>query len=242
MARTHGHGNPPWTRDETILALDLYLLCEGKVPSPDDKRVIQLSQMLQSLPFHGTGVRKESFRNPAGVGFKLQNLRNVATGEGLGNVSETDRRVWAELGSEPEKVKRIAETIRRIIELPAVQDNSVQDGEEEFLEGRIITRIHKARERNPVVRLRLLAARRKLGQLECEICSANPQQLRATLADAMFEAHHVVPLSKNTLGKSLLNDLALLCANCHRLLHRAIAIERRWIGIDEARSLLRPSG
>jgi len=31
MAVTHGHGNPKWTRDETILALDLYFDCKGHV-------------------------------------------------------------------------------------------------------------------------------------------------------------------------------------------------------------------
>jgi hypothetical protein len=29
MAVTQGHGNPNWTRDETILALDLYLKSSG---------------------------------------------------------------------------------------------------------------------------------------------------------------------------------------------------------------------
>jgi 5-methylcytosine-specific restriction protein A len=28
--------------------------------------------------------------------------------------------------------------------------------------------------------------------------------------------------------------MALLCANCHRMVHRAIAQEKRWLSIEEA--------
>lgn len=39
--------------------------------------------------------------------------------------------------------------------------------------------------------------------------------------------------------KTRVADLALLCATCHRLLHRLIAKERAWVGVDEAQQLLR---
>ena len=77
MAVTHGHGNPKWTRDETILALDLYFDCSGIIPSGSDERVQTLSQLLRALPYHDRASRKETFRNPDGVAFKLQNLRQV---------------------------------------------------------------------------------------------------------------------------------------------------------------------
>lgn len=93
MAVTHGHGNPHWTRDEVILALDLYFDCKGKVPGAADPRVQELSEVLRAFPHHGASARKDSFRNPDGVAFKLQNIRQVATGKGLGNVSKADREV-----------------------------------------------------------------------------------------------------------------------------------------------------
>jgi 5-methylcytosine-specific restriction protein A len=67
MARTHGHGNPKWTRDETMLALDLYFECGGNMPSGKDGRVQKLSKLLRSLPYHGAVLRKDSFRNPDGA-------------------------------------------------------------------------------------------------------------------------------------------------------------------------------
>lgn len=85
MAVTQGHGNPPWKRDEVLLALELYFDTAFSVPGPNDPRVEELSQTLQRLPYHGGAARQPRFRNPAGVAFKLQNLRQVATGKGLGN-------------------------------------------------------------------------------------------------------------------------------------------------------------
>src|SRR5581483_8043912 len=99
MAVTHGHGNPAWTRDEIILALDLYLDCQGHIPSSSDPRVLALSELLRSFPYHSRAARQASFRNTDGVSFKLQNLRQVATGKGLGNVSNMDRAVWKEFGT-----------------------------------------------------------------------------------------------------------------------------------------------
>jgi 5-methylcytosine-specific restriction protein A len=112
MAVTSGHGNGLWTKEETILALDLYFSCDQRVPSRGDPRVAALSQFLRSLAIHPPHKKKESFRNPDGVRFKIQNLRAVKTGRGLGNVSHVDRSVWGELGANPQLVKHLAEQIR----------------------------------------------------------------------------------------------------------------------------------
>ena len=239
MARTHGHGNPDWTRDETILALGLYFECDGKIPQKDDQRVLELSKFLRSLPYHNTPAQKESFRNPTGVAFKLQNLRQVATGKGLSNVSEMDRKVWAEFGSHPEKVKEITKLIREGVKIAeALQGLPDNDECDEFLEGKIITEIHKRRERDPKVRKHLLAKRRKTGVLSCDICSVRPPSVDLKFEDAIFEAHHLIPISTTSERKTNLKDVSLLCANCHRLLHRIISSERRWIGIPEGRQII----
>jgi 5-methylcytosine-specific restriction enzyme A len=239
MARTHGHGNPNWTRDETILALDLYFECDGNVPSRKDPRVQRLSRLLQLLPYHDTPKRKGSFRNPAGVAFKLQNLRQVATGKGLGNVSEMDRGVWSELGANPDEVKRLASLIRAgIVVAESAGESSDGDNEEEFFEGRVITQLHKRRERDRKLRDRLLAARRKIGKLTCDMCRAHSKADDPILEDATFEAHHVLPIAMAMERTTRLADLALLCANCHRLLHRAISIRKSWLGISEGKGVI----
>jgi len=237
MARTQGHGNPNWTRDETILALDLYFHMAGKVPSAEDSKVRELSNFLRNIPYHEKAAKQPSFRNPDGVAFKLQNIRQVATGKGLGNVSKTDREVWAELGSTPAEVKRLATLIRASFTYTKRLD-VFPDIEEEFTEGKLVTATHIHRERSPSLRAKLLSKRHAENALRCDMCGSPPMSSNIELQDAQFEAHHIIPLAVSVGERSTrLSDLALLCATCHRLLHRAIAIEKRWLTIAEGKQV-----
>lgn len=238
MAVTRGHGNPDWTRDETILALDLYFTCNGKMPSSADARVRELSTLLRSLPYHQGTHRNERFRNPDGVAFKLQNLHKVATGKGLGNVSKTDRSVWAELGLRRQEVAKLADLIRRSLKVAELESYPIAEEDEEFFEGRLLTTFHKTKERHRKIRGKLLASRRRRGTLSCDMCQCKSSSTKPAFEDASFEAHHTLPMSMAMERKTQLKDMALLCANCHRLLHRAIAVNQRWLTIGQARNVV----
>ena len=233
VARTQGHGNPDWTEDETILALNLYFDCGGSIPSTKSDEVRALSELLQRVPVELTGPRNARFRNPDGIGFKLQNLRQVATGQGLANVSQMDRKVWSDLGHDPGEVKRLASLIRSSL-LIFDRIKTIPD-EETFPEGRVVTAAHLRIERDPRARESLLMSRRSQGGLQCDLCDLTVPHLAERLADAVFEVHHLLPLSSKVERRTRVDDLALLCANCHRLLHRAIVVEGRWLTPQEAR-------
>ena len=238
MAVTIGHGNPRWTKDETILALELYHQTYPNLPDPDDNKVIELSNLLRSFPYHVQASRQPSFRNTAGVSFKLQNLRSVATGKGLSNVSNMDKVVWDEFGNDAEKTKRQASLIRQGVEIS--HEIGIKEERQEyevFKEGAVLTELHKKRERAPKLKLKLLASLRKKNQVCCKICGLKPDpNLSKDLAEAVFEAHHLLPLE---LGerKTRLSDLALLCANCHRLLHKAIILKKCWLTIEDVKKI-----
>ena len=198
-----------------------------------------MSETLRALPFHPAEDRKKSFRNADGVAFKLQNIRYVATGKGLDSTSKIDRQVWEEFGLEPEAAKVATALIlgaaNTLQSLPGQADDSGDDLE--FAEGKMVTALHKKRERHPGVRKALLKRRRTLGLLRCDICERTLVRDLPKLEDAMFEAHHTTPVATAGERKTRLADMALVCANCHRLLHRAISVNRRWLVIAEARSL-----
>ncbi len=236
MARTQGQGNPKWTRDETILALNLYLECNGSIPSRSDPRIRELSDLLNRLPFHSPSARKSSFRNVDGIVFNLQNLRKVATGKGLGNVSEMHRKVWAEFGSKPEILQVLSALIRHESKANAILPIDV-DGDE-FSEGRILTALHKTRERDRSLRRRFLAIRRSAGQLTCEMCQSAPMLSEELPDDTVLEVHHVMPIGMAAERKTRLSELALLCANCHRILHRMISVRKRWVSVGDGRSVV----
>ncbi|MGO7604755.1 HNH endonuclease signature motif containing protein [Rhizobium ruizarguesonis] len=235
MARTKGHGNPNWTRDETILALDLYFRLGGNIPSPSDKRIAELSQLLRSMPYHQEAAKQQSFRNADGVGFKLMNLRQVATGKGLANVSKMDRDTWAEFGGRPEEVHRITAAIRAGIAMLRPEEASIDL--DEFSEGRLLTALHLRRERSPKMRKLLLQQRRPRG-LICEMCDLHRSEMPFEFQEALFEVHHILPLADSGERLTKLSDLALLCACCHRLIHKAIASTGQWLSVGDVKKQL----
>lgn len=237
MARTSGHGNPRWTRDETILALDLLLRAYPQVPRPEDERVIALSNLLKQNPFYERSARQPSFRNPDGVSFKLQNLRQVATGEGLEHTSKMDRVVWNEFGHSPELVRQLASRIQREIETFSSSEDSPAE-ELEFPEGKLITRAHRNRERSAKLRKAVLKSRRQKGPLNCDACETKACSNNPDLEDAIFEVHHTIPLGEVGEVNTRLADTVLLCANCHRLIHRMISQRKKWVTVDELRQAL----
>lgn len=239
MAHTHGQGNPKWSRDETILALDLYLSCEGVVPPAKDPRVNALSDLLRSLPYHSTALRLDSFRNADGVAFKLQNIHFVATGKGLDSVSRMDRAVWEEFGSNPNRTQQAARLIREgVIHAKAKGEDPETFEDEIFPEGRIVTETHKKRERHPKLRAKVLAARKKTDGLKCEMCERVSISKDPAFEDAIFEVHHLVPISESEATGTSLKDVVLLCASCHRIIHRAIARRKQWLTLIEAKAVI----
>src|SRR5690348_6963820 len=111
--------NLNWTRDEAILALDLYVNgCGRRMPSSAaDPAVVALSVVLQRLAIHPSHTRPANFRSPSSVYLKLSNFRNIDPSTdrlGSSHGAEIDREVWAEFADDPDRLRQAAETIRRL--------------------------------------------------------------------------------------------------------------------------------
>lgn len=106
-----------------------------------------------------------------------------------------------------------------------------------FPEGAIIFRLHQSRERNG--RAPLEAKRQRLvttGDLACDVCGFSFVQAYGARGAGFIEAHHDEPLSQvRTRVRTRVEDLALVCSNCHRMLHRT----RPWLRARELCELLR---
>ena len=79
-------------------------------------------------------------------------------------------------------------------------------------------REHLIRERN---RSLILRKKKLASSLSCEVCGFNFEKKYGSLGEEYCEVHHKIPLSsleKST--KTKLKDLAIVCSNCHRMLHR----------------------
>jgi len=105
-------------------------------------------------------------------------------------------------------------------------------------EGGLRLREHYTRERNRSLVLRKIEETlEKYGRLECEVCNSDLGSVYGDWGNKAIECHHKIPLASATKArKTFLEDLALICANCHRVLHggkydipslRAILIQMR---------------
>jgi 5-methylcytosine-specific restriction enzyme A len=231
MPVTEGQGNPVYTKEETILALDLLFRCDSRVPNTKDPRVVEVSHWLRTMPIHPVAIRNARFRNAHGVVMKMQNLLACGVEGGLRS-SKMDRRVWEEHSSEPAIVRRIAQSIIDGATFLTSTKGTIEGGDnsEVFLEGAVLTKLHKRRERSRGYRSKVLKRERSAkGVVVCQCCgTAGPHSLDAKLRESMFDVHHLLPLSQTKMTKTRLRDLALLCGNCHKLIH---AVSRR---VDEA--------
>jgi putative restriction endonuclease len=85
-------------------------------------------------------------------------------------------------------------------------------------EGRATLRIHLRRERS---RKLIAAFKASLPSFACEACGDDMAAIYGELGAGYIEAHHKVPVALIEEGeKTKLSDLAALCANCHRIIHR----------------------
>ena len=66
--------SPNWTRDELILALDLYFRQNPSHINDSHDDVVRLSQILNSLPIHAERPDNGKYRNPRGVYMKMCNF------------------------------------------------------------------------------------------------------------------------------------------------------------------------
>jgi 5-methylcytosine-specific restriction protein A len=226
--------NKKWNRDELILALDLYFKARPKNLDKTDTRVIALSKILNGLPSARSALDPTKFRNPNGVAMKCGNYKRfdprfVNKGQkGLPNGNHLEEVVWNEFASDPVRLAAVAEAIRKGASEASTEPNTTLpteapiDPDEEFQEGAVLTRLHKRRERDPKASAKKKAAvLQETGRLQCEACRFDFAVAYGELGIGFAECHHRLPLaSLGSRMRTRLADLAILCANCHRMIHK----------------------
>ena len=148
--------------------------------------------------------------------------------------------VWEEFAEAPGQLRKAANAIQRSIELSATIPTpppANADDTAEFSEGRLAERMHRTRERDPrVARAKKEQALKRHGRLVCEVCNFNFADAYGVIGEGFIEAHHLVAVSDWPSGerKTRLRDVALVCSNCHRMLHR----RRPWPSVDDLKTVL----
>lgn len=216
--------NPAWNRDELILALHLYLQIRPRDIAITDPRLVELSRLLNSLP-SARGARGTDFRNPNAVKMKCANFRRfdpLQKSVGLTRGNRLEEVVWNDFAGDPQRLAEVVRAIRQgVKEIGAVGDAGEVSEDFEFAEGRVLTQLHRRRERDPRASSEKKSAVLKTtGRLACEACGFDFQAVYGDLGKGFAECHHRLPLASLTERKTTIKDLAILCANCHRMIHR----------------------
>jgi 5-methylcytosine-specific restriction enzyme A len=239
--------NPDWTRDELILALNMYLKHRPNPPGKESQEIVELSGILKLLgeKLFPPDKRANTFRNANGVYMKLMNFRRLdpyytAAGKtGLTGGGKAEEEVWAEFGGDPMRCQRVAEAIIESLDDPEVGEAwiepDIDEGIQEAEEGRLLTRKHFARERNrQLVESKRKQAMKSFGKLACEVCEFDFAIYYGSHGSGFIECHHIKPVATLVAGqKTHIDDLALVCANCHRMIHRS----KPWLSVSALRAL-----
>jgi len=91
---------------------------------------------------------------------------------------------------------------------------------ESTLEEKLRIQYHYRIERN----LQLAEAAKQIHGYTCQVCEFNYEKVYGKIGHKYIEAHHLTPLSElppnQTIKLSARDDFAVLCANCHSIIHR----------------------
>lgn len=234
--------NPTWTRDELILALDHYLSYPGSAHDDTSEEVLRLSTEINALAQRLGMTGSETLRNANGVSMKLLNFRAhdpeyVSRGrKGLTRGNKLEAELWSRFADDREVLREAAQAIRNLL-LSDQEEASVDEAEvAEAEEGRLVTRVHRQRERNrDIVRRKKASVLKQHGRLACEACGFDFAERYGDRGKDFIECHHTKPVSTLRAGeRTKLADLALLCANCHRMIH----VRAPWLTVEELRAIV----
>ncbi|GAB98356.1 hypothetical protein KILIM_134_00050 [Kineosphaera limosa NBRC 100340] len=233
-----------WTEDEIIVAADIVRRHGWRDVREHDPDVLALSALLRALPEHRDQAAEDpKFRSPASVRRKMTDIRTTHpdyTGSRTrGGV--TTLRVAEAFATNGDDLARIAATQRCQWERDVADAVETPDLDIplEAHEGRTELVSHLRRERDPKLRAaKIEAVLRGHGALTCEVCDFNFGATYGDVGDGYIEVHHLVPLHASGETMTRLADLALLCSNCHRMIHRRMP----WLTPEELQDVVRRAG
>lgn len=234
----NGGSGHEWLREELLIVLDLYLRHAPRIPrmrSAEIENACDLMNRLRAM------LGRKGRRAPATIDMRIKQFLNAdpnASNTGLRGGKAT-REVWALYAHRPDELAAVVARIRAAVEAKTPLPAFAEEEDEDCVaaEGRLLTRLHRFRDRDQKTaaekKKKVFAAS---GALRCEACTFDFSETYGALGEGFIECHHITPLSEApTAGvKTRPEDLALLCANCHRMIHRA----KPWLSVEALKALL----
>ncbi|HGM3947651.1 HNH endonuclease [Clostridioides difficile] len=120
---------------------------------------------------------------------------------------------------------------------PHDNDVDITEDDEGFPEGKKKLRTHICRERNyKVIKEAKKRYKDNYGKIICEVCDFDFEEVYGDIGSDFIEGHHIVPVSELEEGSTTrVEDICLVCSNCHKMLHR----KRPWLKSEELKYILK---
>ena len=131
-------------------------------------------------------------------------------------LNKTEEDIWSII----EKFSNNRFKVRKEIFNDLIAEDISNSDSNTVTEGGVKMRISKVIERNSKLRQNAL----DIHGYKCQVCSFDFEEKYGIWGTNFAEVHHIKPLSEFKGNKTETNpktDLAVLCANCHRMIHRA---------------------
>lgn len=226
--------NPAWTRDELLVALNYYFQNRDDYFATGSEGVLQLTSEVSMIAKTLGLTGSETLRNASGVSMKLLNFRShdpQFDTAGIKRGNRLEKVVWDEYVRRPDELQEVANAIIASSRSGLEQSTDSSEDYEEAKEGRILTRLHRYRERDrKIVQRKKAAFKKQHGRVFCEACGFDFERAYGERGAGFIECHHLMPVSElEPAATTKLSDLALLCANCHRMVHAA----RPWWTLEQ---------
>lgn len=213
-----------WSFDELVLAADLISRNSWSGVRQTDPRAIELSEILRRGQLHAGAELPPKFRSPGSIQRKTYDLVTADEAyEGKPTKgTSADADMIARFRADTEGMQSQAQSIRSAL----LAGQSIPEAESIEMtaadEGGLIEYVMRKRERDPKLRAAKLRQAISRGMaIACEVCSFNFAEIYGARGDGYIEVHHVTPLYVSGKTTTSLDDLALLCSNCHRMCHRS---------------------
>lgn len=112
--------------------------------------------------------------------------------------------------------------------------DSLHQEEEKLTEGGTTFRFSNHYERNPVIRKKTI----DIHGTSCQVCGFNFEEFYGKHGANFIEVHHLKPICNIEEGERINPsiDMAVLCSNCHRMIHRN---RRKILSLDELSNIIK---
>lgn len=216
--------NPNWTREELILALDLYFSLDQGQMHKGHPDVIKVSNELRALNVHQEIPDQEKFRNPSGISRRLGNFKTMDSGyegEGLRNSGKLAKEVFKEFSNRRDKLRKEADLIRYVYLKPKSETSKVTEPQVKY-NSDFLFQFHKNRETDPfVMKVKKEKVLTETKKLNCELCGFDSHAFYGEIGIDLMEIHYNKELT-NELGLEScdMSDFVVVCSNCHKVLDK----------------------